>query len=167
MGGLTNSSMKFINYPAKTLIKSSRAAFTLGVGMMMGRGGYLRSEYIMVALLITGLVVFLRADDKSEAVFHPYGVIMLIISLCCDGAFVNSSEIIMRQYHMSQDRFQLNIFFISFTTMLLVTIANGELYSGFQHFFLLPGTIPEIDDAQYGLHHHHREGPIWTGGKKF
>ena len=76
--GMTNSAMRFINYPAKTLIKSSRSAFTITIGVMMGKKGYSRSDYVMVVLLITGLVVFLRADKNSDAIFHPYGVILLV-----------------------------------------------------------------------------------------
>jgi len=164
--GMTNSAMRFINYPAKTLIKSSRSAFTITIGVMMGKKGYSRSDYVMVVMLITGLVVFLRADKNSDAIFHPYGVILLVISLSCDGVVGNSSEILMRQHRMSQDQFQLSIYSISFIAMLLATIVKGEFFSGIQNFFLLPGTIPEIIEAPSGLYHHHREGPTWTAGKK-
>jgi len=164
--GTTNSAMKFINYPAKTLIKSSRSAFTLFVGIAMGKRGHSHSDYVMVAMLITGLIVFMRADINTDAIFHPYGVILLVISLCCDGIVGNSSELIMRQHRMSQDEFQLSIYSISFVAMLIATIVKGEFYSGIQNFFLRPGTITEITEAPLGLYHHYREEPTWTGIKK-
>jgi len=160
--GMTNSAMRFINYPAKTLIKSSRSSFTLIVGMMMGKRGYSRVDFVMVAMIITGLVVFLRADKKSDAIFHPYGIILLVVGLSCDAVVGNSSEILMRQHRMSQDQFQLSIYSISFIAMLSATIFSGQFFSGMQNFFLLPGTIPEIAEAN----HHLEERIIWTGAKK-
>ena len=76
--GATNRAMKFINYPAKTLIKSSRSAFTLLVGIIMGKRGHSHSDFIMVAMLMSGLIIFLRADVTTDAIFHPYGLILLV-----------------------------------------------------------------------------------------
>ncbi len=76
--GLTNGAMKFLNYPAKTLIKSSRVAFTMFGGMIVGKKNYRIIEYVMVTMLVLGLSIFLHADYKSKAVFHPIGVFMLV-----------------------------------------------------------------------------------------
>lgn len=76
--GLTNLSMKYLNYPAKTLIKSSRVVFTMMMGLVIGRKKYKKSDYIMVVMLVTGLVMFLHADMTTNAVFHPIGVFMLV-----------------------------------------------------------------------------------------
>jgi hypothetical protein len=76
--GLTNLSMKYLNYPAKTLIKSSRVVFTMMMGLVIGRKKYKKSDYIMVVMLVTGLAMFLHADMTTNAVFHPIGVLMLV-----------------------------------------------------------------------------------------
>lgn len=76
--GLTNLSMKYLNYPAKTLIKSSRVVFTMMMGLVIGRKKYKKSDYIMVAMLVIGLALFLHADMTTNAVFHPIGVFMLV-----------------------------------------------------------------------------------------
>lgn len=76
--GLTNLSMKYLNYPAKTLIKSSRVVFTMMMGLVIGRKKYKKSDYIMVVMLVTGLAMFLHADMTTNAVFHPIGVFMLV-----------------------------------------------------------------------------------------
>jgi hypothetical protein len=77
--GMTNGAMRFLNYPMKTLIKSSRAAFTMMGGMMIGNKRYLREDYWMVGLLVLGLGFFIHADMFSkDAVFHPIGLAMLV-----------------------------------------------------------------------------------------
>merc|ERR1712232_992941 len=82
--GLTNLALQYINYPAKTLIKSSRVVFTMLVGVVISGKKYKRREYFNVLLLVTGLAIFLHADAKTSAVFHPLGVIMLCSALLSD-----------------------------------------------------------------------------------
>lgn len=76
--GMTNLAMQFLNYPAKTLIKSSRVAFTMLLGIAIGRKKYKTTDYGAVGLLVVGLGVFLHADSTGDAVFHPLGVMMLV-----------------------------------------------------------------------------------------
>ena len=76
--GLTNLSMKYLNYPAKTLIKSSRVIFTMLMGIVIWKKKYKSSDYVMVAMLVAGLGMFLHADMTTNAVFHPLGVFMLV-----------------------------------------------------------------------------------------
>jgi hypothetical protein len=76
--GLTNLSMKYLNYPAKTLIKSSRVVFTMIMGIVIGGKKYKKSDYAMVAMLVVGLGMFLHADMATNAIFHPLGVLMLV-----------------------------------------------------------------------------------------
>ena len=76
--GLTNGAMKYLNYPAKTLIKSSRVAFTMFAGLLIGKKRYKILDYVMVSMLVFGLSIFLHADFRTKAVFHPIGVFMLV-----------------------------------------------------------------------------------------
>lgn len=92
--GLTNLSMKYLNYPAKTLIKSSRVVFTMMMGLVIGRKKYKKSDYIMVAMLVTGLAMFLHADMTTNAVFHPIGVFMLVSEMYRK---VNHIRLVIRQ----------------------------------------------------------------------
>ncbi len=79
--GMTNGAMRYINYPMKTLIKSSKVAFTMLGGMVIGKKKYRSSDYLMIAMLVSGLAVFINADMKSKAIlFHPLGVAMLVSS---------------------------------------------------------------------------------------
>jgi UAA transporter family len=101
--GMTNVAMQYINYPGKTLIKSSRVVFTMMFGVIISRKSYGWKDYAIVVCMCVGLALFLHADATSSAVFHPMGVIMLVVSLMCDGAITNMSESIMKQFGVGQD----------------------------------------------------------------
>lgn len=76
--GMTNLSMQYINYPAKTLMKSSRVVFTMMFGVFIARKRYRAIEYLVVSFMVLGLVIFMHADAQHSAVFQPIGVIMLV-----------------------------------------------------------------------------------------
>jgi len=143
--GLTNLSMRYLNYPAKTLIKSSRVIFTMVMGIVIGRKKYAGADYAMVVLLVFGLGLFLHADMNSNAIFHPLGVMMLVTSLSIDGTVSNWSEVIMNRHNMGQDAFQMKLYFFSFIIMTLASYQANELISGIQFFFQTPGTMTEVE----------------------
>ena len=166
--GMTNGAMRYINYPMKTLIKSSRVAFTMIGGMVIGKKRYSRDDYVMVSMLVFGLCFFIHADMNSDAAFNPLGLAMLTVSLLCDGAVQNYSELAMTQHEISQDEFQFRVYSISFVAMLAATFMHGELSTGFQYFFLRDGTIPEIIDniATVRTLRPGKDGVSWTIDKK-
>jgi hypothetical protein len=76
--GMTNLAMQYINYPAKTLMKSSRVVFTMLFGVVITRKRYKLLDYVVVLLMVTGLAIFMHADANSSAVFHHLGIVMLV-----------------------------------------------------------------------------------------
>ena len=101
--GMTNLAMQYINYPAKTLMKSSRVVFTMLFGVVIARKVYKSVDYFIVMGMVAGLALFMHADANSSAVFDWAGVAMLTVSLLCDGAISNMSETIMNRYGVGQD----------------------------------------------------------------
>lgn len=75
---MTNLAMQYINYPAKTLIKSSRVVFTMIFGVFITKKSYKLTDYFVVLCMVAGLAIFMHADANSSAVFKPLGVIMLV-----------------------------------------------------------------------------------------
>jgi hypothetical protein len=76
--GMTNMAMQYVNYPAKTLMKSSRVVFTMLFGVVITRKRYRFLDYVVVVLMVTGLAIFMHADANSSAVFHHLGIVMLV-----------------------------------------------------------------------------------------
>ena len=101
--GMTNLAMQYINYPAKTLMKSSRVVFTMLFGVVISRKRYKLVDYVIVLAMVAGLALFMHADASSSAVFDLAGVLMLTVSLLCDGAISNVSETIMSKFGVGQD----------------------------------------------------------------
>lgn len=77
----SNTAMQYLNYPARTILMSSRVVFTMMLGVLIQSKQYLVKEYVAVATLVMGLVLFLHADSRSSAVFHPFGV-LLVVRFC-------------------------------------------------------------------------------------
>ena len=77
---MTNLAMQYINYPAKTLMKSSRIVFTMLFGVCITGKKYKFMDYFIVFCIVAGLAIFMHADANSSAVFQPLGVIMLVSS---------------------------------------------------------------------------------------
>jgi len=162
--GMTNGAMRYINYPMKTLIKSSKVAFTMLGGMMIGRNTYKRCDYVMVAMLVCGLAIFIHADMYlTSGLLHYMGIAMLVISLSCDGAFVNFSELVMKKYSISQDEFLFNIYSVSFLMTLMAAISHGEFIIAFRYFFLQNGSLSDINDGVIlKIRDRNNEVPVWT-----
>lgn len=150
--GLTYLALQYVNYPAKTLIKSSRVVFTMILGIVISGKKYTRREYINVLFLVSGLVIFLHADAKSSAVFHPIGVFMLASALLCDGLLNNFSEFAMNRYEVGHDAFQLHISSIACVALAFASFVRGEFFEGID-FFSVPGTYEEIENGAI---------PTWT-----
>lgn len=141
--GMTNLAMQYVNYPAKTLMKSSRVVFTMAFGLLFLRRKYKPVDYLVVGLMVTGLGTFLHADATSSAVFQPIGIVMLATSLMCDGAITNMSESLMKQYDVGQDEYIFRLYSIATLAIGLAAAYKGDLMEG-TRFMLIPGTYDEV-----------------------
>lgn len=143
---MTNLAMQYVNYPAKTLMKSTRLVFTMLFGVIITKKKYNAADYGIVCLMVAGLALFMHADSTSSAVFQPVGVLMLTISLLGDGAVSNMSEAIMNKYHVGQDEFIFWLYSIALFFVSIAAAAKGDLRQGFA-FLTTPGTLKEMSEG--------------------
>lgn len=148
--GMTNLAMQYVNYPAKTLMKSSRVVFTMMFGVIISRKRYRMIDYVIVLLMVSGLAIFMHADANSSAVFNSMGIIMLTTSLMCDGAISNMSETVMNQYGVGQDEFIFRLYSIALIAITAAAAAKGDLLEGVK-FLSQPGTYDEILSTDAGI----------------
>lgn len=141
--GMTNTAMQYINYPAKTLMKSSRVVFTMMFGVLIQQKKYPLADYGIVVAMVAGLALFMHADANSSAVFHHIGVVMLTTSLVCDGAISNMSENIMSNYGVGQDEFIFRMYSIALVAISMAAAYKGDLQEGMA-FMSQPGKYDEI-----------------------
>ena len=154
--GMTNMAMQYVNYPAKTLMKSTRVVFTMIFGVIVTKKRYGVADYSIVMLMVTGLGMFMHADAKSSAVFQPIGIIMLIISLLCDGAISNLSEALMNQYDVGQDEFIFRLYSIATFFIFIAAVMKGDFVDGMA-YLTQPGTLQEMEEGM---------DPTWSVGGK-
>jgi len=143
---MTNLAMQYINYPAKTLMKSSKTVWTMLFGVVIARKRYAMLDYAIVLCMVAGLALFLHADASSAAVFDGRGVAMLTVSLLCDGAIANMSETIMRKYGVGQDEFIFRMYSIALVAITFAAAFNGDLAEGMR-FMRTPGTYEEMTNG--------------------
>ncbi|GAX15368.1 solute carrier family 35 (adenosine 3'-phospho 5'-phosphosulfate transporter), member B3 [Fistulifera solaris] len=141
--GMTNLAMQYINYPAKTLMKSSRVVFTMIFGVIISRKTYYPADYAIVMAMVAGLAIFMHADSNSSAVFHHIGVVMLTVSLICDGAISNLSERIMVNFGVGQDEFIFRLYSIALVAITVAAALKGDLREGLV-WLATPGTYDEV-----------------------
>ena len=144
--GMTNLAMQYVNYPAKTLMKSTRLVFTMLFGVIITKKRYNTADYGIVCLMVAGLAMFMHADSTSSAVFQPVGILMLTISLLCDGAISNMSEAIMNKYNVGQDEFIFRLYSIALFFVCIAAACNGDLRHGFA-YLTVPGTLKEMNEG--------------------
>ncbi|KAI2509550.1 3'-phosphoadenosine 5'-phosphosulfate transmembrane transporter [Fragilaria crotonensis] len=157
---VTNSAMMYLNYPAKTLIKSCRVVFTMFMGVLIRKKKYKLRDYAAVFTLVIGLLIFLHADSSSAAVFHPVGVALLTLSLFCDGTLNNWSEQMMEEHQLTQDEFHSKLYFVSLIATVVAAHWQNELFPGIEYFFFRPGTVTEIESQGEIVN------PTWTITRK-
>jgi adenosine 3'-phospho 5'-phosphosulfate transporter B3 len=143
--GMTNLAMQYINYPAKTLMKSSRVVFTMMFGVIIAKKTYPAVDYLIVMAMVAGLALFMHADANSSAVFHHIGVVMLTVSLTCDGLISNMSENIMSNYGVGQDEFIFRMYSIALVAISMAAAYKGDFREGIE-FMSQPGNYREIHD---------------------
>lgn len=155
--GMTNLAMQYVNYPAKTLMKSTRIVFTMLFGVIVTKKRYGLSDYGIVMLMVAGLGIFMHADSKSSAVFQPLGVVMLTISLLCDGAISNVSEATMNRYQVGHDDFIFRLYGVAFFFVSIAAVYKGDLRDGLV-YLTQAGTLKEIEEDL---------DPTWSISAKF
>jgi drug/metabolite transporter (DMT)-like permease len=141
---LTNLALAYLNYPLKTLLKSSRVISTMLIGCWLQKKSYRVVDCVTVACMVLGLCVFLRADATSDTiVFHWFGVLLLVISNLCDGAIVNVSEGVMKEYNVCQDEFIFQVYSLATCAVAVVAAMVGELDEGVL-WMSTPGTYQDF-----------------------
>jgi len=144
--GMTNLAMQYVNYPAKTLMKSTRVVFTMMFGIIVTKKRYGAADFGTVGLMVAGLGMFMHADAKTSAVFQPLGIIMLTISLLCDGAISNLSEALMNRYDVGQDEFIFRLYSIATIFICIAAALKGDLRDGIV-YLSTPGTLKEMEEG--------------------
>ncbi|XP_048761217.2 adenosine 3'-phospho 5'-phosphosulfate transporter 2-like isoform X2 [Ostrea edulis] len=99
--GLSNTSVGYLNYPTQVIFKCCKLIpVMVGSVIIQGRR-YNCLDISAVLCMVVGLISFTLADSSLSPNFNTYGVILISLALCADGAIGNVQEKAMRQYEAS------------------------------------------------------------------
>ena len=112
--GATNLAMQY-----------ARVVFTMLFGVIVAKRRYQLGDYAVVMIMVAGLALFMHADANSSAVFQPFGIMLLVLSLSCDGAISNVSENLMNQFGVGQDEFIFRLYIIATLAILAAATFKG------------------------------------------
>lgn len=128
--GLTNMSMTQINYPAKTLFKSANPIITMLIGLVWFRRTYMIRDYVVVALLVLGLYIFMRGDSTTSPNGSHTGIILVTIAMFGSAAVPVLQEYCINKYNATVEELLYHSFLGSTVISLVLSIYSGELVEG-------------------------------------
>ena len=146
MQSLSNLSMRYINYPAKVLFKSSRVVPTMLFGVVFMRKRHAWREVAVVLMMVAGLVIFMLADvhaatrSRHPASFEMAGVCLICCSLVIDAAIINLQEQLFARYQPSEEELVYASYSGGSLLLLIISLVTGEFRAGFA--FLAGGGGP-------------------------
>ncbi|CAH8468294.1 unnamed protein product [Dicrocoelium dendriticum] len=97
----SNASVSYLNYPTQVIFKCCKLIPVMIGGLIIQRKGYNVLEVSAVFLMTAGLVSFTMVDVAVQPFFTAWGVVLISMALCCDGALGNFQELTMRKFKCS------------------------------------------------------------------
>lgn len=143
MQGLTNVSMHYLNYPAKTLFKSSRLMVTMIFGFLVMGKRYSRRDYLVVLFMVVGLGTFLQADAATSPTFELTGVILIVLALAADAAILNLQEHCMQVYNACHEEMVYYSYMGAAGVVFVLAVVSGELSKGLE-FVRMTGSFSTL-----------------------
>eukprot|EP00612_Vaucheria_litorea_P001589 CAMPEP_0171452822 /NCGR_PEP_ID=MMETSP0945-20130129/774_1 /TAXON_ID=109269 /ORGANISM="Vaucheria litorea, Strain CCMP2940" /LENGTH=299 /DNA_ID=CAMNT_0011977561 /DNA_START=399 /DNA_END=1298 /DNA_ORIENTATION=- len=143
---LGNVGMMHLNYAAKVLFKSTKALPMMLWGTVFLKLRYQRRDYLSVAAMVVGLVMFLEADAKSPVVFSLLGVILMIGCVLVDCFYSNLAEYLLKRFDATPEEAIFYTYMGGSMYQLFNSTVSGELVdsiefiskkAGFQGIFII------------------------------
>lgn len=127
MQGFTNFSMQFLNYPAKTLFKSSRVIVTMLFGVVLMGRRYSTRDYIVAVFILVGLSTFVAADVNASPQFDISGIVYILLALLADAAILNIQEHCLHVFDATHDELVHYSYLGASVLSLIVSICSGNV----------------------------------------
>ena len=125
-------SLRYVIFPVQVLAKSCKPIPVMFMGALMGKS-YPLKKYANVALMSVGVAMFLMGKSKSSssgsdsAAGSIFGVLLLFISLCFDGAVGAYEDKLMAEYHIGPFDLMYNLYLGKFIVSGFLLIVLGEI----------------------------------------
>lgn len=130
--GLSNTSVGYLNYPTQVIFKCCKLIpVMVGSILIQGRRYNCLDVSAMLSMVI-GLILFTLADSSVSPNFNTYGVILISLALCADGAIGNVQEKAMKQHEASNTEIVFYSYGIGFFYILVGLVISGNFFPAFE-----------------------------------
>eukprot|EP00730_Choanoeca_flexa_P013671 TRINITY_DN5576_c0_g1_i1.p1 TRINITY_DN5576_c0_g1~~TRINITY_DN5576_c0_g1_i1.p1 ORF type:complete len:330 (+),score=74.55 TRINITY_DN5576_c0_g1_i1:118-1107(+) len=104
----SNEALRYVNYPTQVLAKSCKLVPVMLVNVLYYRRKQTLGQYLQVALVTAGIVLFrYKAGKEAGESNTTYGIVLLALSLFMDGVTGPTQEHIRDRYKPSSEQFML------------------------------------------------------------
>ena len=128
---LGNIALKFVSYPVKVVLKSSKLLPAMLMGKVILGKKYLAFQYVAAVSLCAGVVGCSYADKYVEGgkPSSALGVCLLLVAVCCDAVSPVVQEQMLGQHSVHAAELMLRTNLIALGGILSVWVASGEYAS--------------------------------------
>ncbi|GAA57389.1 adenosine 3'-phospho 5'-phosphosulfate transporter 2 [Clonorchis sinensis] len=152
----SNASITYLNYPTQVIFKSCKMIPVLIGGVLLQRKffprpvnpysaflgkSYSALEVTAVLVMTVGLISFTLVDVSVQPSFTFFGVVLVSLALCCDGALGNYQELVMRKMRCCNTELLFYSYTIGFVVLLCGIIMSGQFLSSVRYFVEHPGKM--------------------------
>ncbi|SCN60212.1 protein tyrosine phosphatase, putative [Plasmodium chabaudi chabaudi] len=129
----TNYSLRHVNFPTQVLVKSGKMIPIIVGGYFFFGKKYPYYDYVSVFLITTSLIIFnlLKAKTAKEMHQTTFGILLLCVSLVCDGLTGPRQDKLLSKYNVNSFNlmFYVNIFAFFFNLVASLLIEGAKPYA--------------------------------------
>ncbi|KAH9492093.1 hypothetical protein Btru_029466 [Bulinus truncatus] len=129
--GLSNTSVGYLNYPTQVIFKCCKLIPVLIGGILIQGKKFSLIDITACLCMSVGLILFTLADSAVMPDFNTYGVVLISLALCADGAIGNVQEKTLKQYGASNGEMVLYSYSIGFLYILIGLLLSGSILPAF------------------------------------
>ncbi|PAA47660.1 hypothetical protein BOX15_Mlig014697g2, partial [Macrostomum lignano] len=128
--GASNTALGYLSYPTQVIMKCCKLVPTMIGGILIQGRRYNVYDVSAMFCMIFGLIWFTLADSKIQPNFDLFGVFLMSLALCADGAIGNVQERTMKAYNHTASEMILYTFLIGFGYLIPGLLVTNKLFAG-------------------------------------
>ena len=142
---LTNYALKFLAYATRIVFKSAKVVPVMIFASLINGKKFSFAEYVSVAILVAGIILFTLGDVAGVPTFNPIGVVLIMLALC-DAICSNFEE--KNFFRVETPSSQAEV--LGFASLIgslyafLSLLPSGELAPALAHSMANPQVVPMI-----------------------
>lgn len=137
--GLSNMSLNYINFPTKVVFRSCKLVPTMIIASIVNKRVFSSLEYVLAFAVCMGLILFAAADWQLTPTFHPFGLVLVSLSVVADSILPNAQE---NLFNCGSSRLEVTLYsnFFTLIAMTITTLLSGDLL-GFLNYIMGQNTL--------------------------